>query len=98
MRCWFNHSFALPEAGVWAVFGRMRSPLFESGSGRGMGRALMEKVIEIGKETDANWMTVETTSFQARPFYEKYGFKVIVELEDIPQGASTYILKKRIGD
>ena len=76
----------------------MRSPLFESGSGRGMGRALMEKVIEIGKETDANWMTVETTSFQARPFYEKYGFKVIVELEDIPQGASTYILKKRIGD
>ena len=37
---------------------------------------------------------VETFSFQARPFYEKFGYWVIASLEDYPPGHTHYILRK----
>ena len=37
---------------------------------------------------------LETTSFQARPFYEKMGYEVFAELEDQPPGHTCYYLKK----
>ena len=37
---------------------------------------------------------LETTSFQARPFYEKMGYEVFAELEDQPPGYTCYYLKK----
>ena len=64
--------------------------------GQGMGHALMAKAEALAKETDARWVTVETASFQARPFYESLGYVVVCELEDIPEGGSIFILKKRL--
>lgn len=64
--------------------------------GQGMGHALMAKAEALAKETDARWVTVETASFQAKPFYEGLGYVVVAELEDIPEGGSIFILKKRL--
>ncbi len=40
--------------------------------------------------------SVETFSFQARPFYEKFGYRVIASLEDYPPGHTFYILRKSL--
>ena len=64
--------------------------------GQGMGHALMAKAESLARLTDARWVTVETASFQARPFYEGLGFSVVAELDDIPEGGSIFILKKRL--
>lgn len=37
---------------------------------------------------------LETTGFQARPFYERMGYEVFAELEDQPPGHTCYYLKK----
>jgi GNAT superfamily N-acetyltransferase len=39
---------------------------------------------------------VSTYSFQARPFYERYGYRVISELEDFPPGHSHFHLRKAL--
>lgn len=39
---------------------------------------------------------LETHSFQARPFYEKLGYKVIAELENYPPGHSNFLLRKTL--
>jgi hypothetical protein len=34
--------------------------------------------------------------FQARPFYERLGYRVFGELPDCPRGATKYYLSKRL--
>jgi hypothetical protein len=41
-------------------------------------------------------MRTETLSFQARPFYEKLGYKLFGELVDYPKGHTTYCLVKKL--
>lgn len=40
---------------------------------------------------------LETTSFQALPFYQKQGYSVFGELPDMPPGHVSYFLKKQDG-
>lgn len=40
---------------------------------------------------------LETTAFQARPFYEKMGYEVFAQLEDQPPGHTCYYMKKLLG-
>jgi len=63
--------------------------------GQGWGKRLIEKAEWLGREFDAVGAMVETTDFQARPFYESLGYTVFAELEDCPPDHITYILKKR---
>jgi endonuclease/exonuclease/phosphatase (EEP) superfamily protein YafD len=42
--------------------------------------------------------SVLTFSFQARPFYEKFGYEVFATLEDYPPGHRKYFLRKALGD
>ena len=39
---------------------------------------------------------VETFSFQARPFYERFGYQVIATLDDYPVGEQHFILEKQL--
>ena len=38
---------------------------------------------------------LETTSFQALPFYQKQGYEVFGQLPDMPPGHISYFLKKQ---
>lgn len=39
---------------------------------------------------------LNTFSFEARPFYEKFGYKVFATLEDYPQGHQRYFMRKSL--
>lgn len=64
--------------------------------GQGTGKQLLIQAETIARAADAVWSIVETTSFQARPFYERCGYEVFAELKDSPIGDTNYWLKKRL--
>jgi len=39
---------------------------------------------------------LSTFSFQARPFYERFGYEVIADVPDYPVGHTYHILKKML--
>lgn len=64
--------------------------------GRGAGSQLLEAAEMFARERGLRHARVETTSFQARPFYEKHGYKVYGKLEDFPLGHVSWFLSKRL--
>lgn len=68
----------------------------EDARGLGIGSQLISAAEEFAREKDFEYMRTETLSFQARPFYEKQGYKVFGELEDYPKGHTTYCLVKKL--
>lgn len=50
--------------------------LSEKTRGKGIGSQLMDAAENHAKEKGFSHMRTETLSFQARPFYEKHGYKV----------------------
>ena len=64
--------------------------------GQGVGTKLMEAAENFAKGKGFNYMRTETLSFQAKPFYEKCGYKVFGELIDHPKGHTTYCLVKEL--
>ncbi|HEY3041302.1 MAG TPA: GNAT family N-acetyltransferase [Pyrinomonadaceae bacterium] len=66
----------------------------ESERGQGYGSALLQAV-ESYAATHAHFLAyVETTSFQARPFYESLGYRVYGELDGIAEGCTLFFLRK----
>lgn len=70
--------------------------LSEDCRGLGTGSQLIKATEKFAKEHGFNYIRTETLSFQAKPFYEKLGFKVFGELPDYPKGHTTYCLVKAI--
>lgn len=62
----------------------------------GVGSKLVNAAEKFAKENGFNYLRTETLSFQAKPFYEKLGFKVFGELPDYPKGHTTYCLIKAL--
>mgnify|MGYP000076510328 CR=1 FL=1 len=60
----------------------------------GYGRQLVEAAETQARTKGCRGVFLETFSFQARPFYEKLGYKVCGEVPDYPQGHTYYFLKK----
>ncbi len=64
--------------------------------GKGYGTELMKRAEQYAMErgcTDS-WLT--TFSFQARPFYERLGYRLFGALENYPEGHSLYFMTKRL--
>jgi len=66
----------------------------EDHRGKGFGSALLTAVEEYAATHDHLLSYLETTSFQARPFYERLGYTVFGELPGIATGCTLFFLRK----
>jgi uncharacterized protein (DUF924 family)/GNAT superfamily N-acetyltransferase len=60
------------------------------------GTRLMQAAEDYALKRGCVGATLETTSFEARPFYEKRGYEVFATLDDYPPGHSKFFLRKRL--
>ena len=68
----------------------------EAARGAGHGKRLMADAEAYARSRDAVGATVETYSFQARPFYERLGYEVFGTLDDYPEGHKKFFLRKKL--
>lgn len=64
--------------------------------GQGTGKNLIEAAESFAKSNGCEKAFVETTSWQAKPFYEKVGYEHIATLPDRPKGHASYYLTKTL--
>lgn len=64
--------------------------------GKGIGKILMCKIEEKAKEQSIYSINLGTVEFQAREFYEKLGYKVVLIKENDPKGFKSYSMVKII--
>jgi ribosomal protein S18 acetylase RimI-like enzyme len=64
--------------------------------GRGYGHRLLMAAEDEARQRGARDVYLDTFSFQAPGFYERYGYRVFGELEDFPPGHQRYFLTKRL--
>jgi len=66
----------------------------EKARGAGHGTRLMQNAEAYAQSLGAVGATLETHSFQARPFYERLGYEVFSTLDEYPSGHAKFFLKK----
>lgn len=64
--------------------------------GQGIGTELMAQAEELARARGCPRMFLETLSFQALPFYEKLGYRVVSRIDDFPPGGARYALTKML--
>jgi GNAT superfamily N-acetyltransferase len=65
---------------------------------QGYGSQLLLAAEAYARERGCRHVQLSTFSFQARPFYEKLGYKVFATLEDCPVGHREYFLHKHLAE
>ena len=70
--------------------------LDERARGSGLGAKLMKRAEDLAREHNCEKALVETTSWQAKPFYEKLGYTLIATLPDRPKGHASHYLTKSL--
>jgi GNAT superfamily N-acetyltransferase len=63
---------------------------------QGYGRRLLEAAEDEARAQGCRGAYLSTHSFQARPFYEKFGYEIVGEIPDHPAGFSLFFLKKAL--
>jgi len=68
----------------------------ESLRGNGYGKQLLDNIELLARENNCNLIQLDTFSFQAPNFYQKYGYDVIGVIEDHPNknNQQYYLVKK----
>jgi ribosomal protein S18 acetylase RimI-like enzyme len=64
--------------------------------GHGWGHRLLRDAETEAERLGARRAYLETHSFQARPFYEAHGYRVVGELPDYPPGGAYYLMAKAL--
>jgi GNAT superfamily N-acetyltransferase len=64
--------------------------------GKGYGRKLLEAAEGEARSQGCRGVFLSTFSFQARPFYERFGYEVIADVPDYPIGHTYHVLKKNL--
>jgi ribosomal protein S18 acetylase RimI-like enzyme len=64
--------------------------------GQGFGSQLMAQAEEEARSRGAKNAYLDTFSFQAPGFYQKYGYQVFGELPDFPPGSKRYFFRKEL--
>jgi len=57
---------------------------------------LMDRAEAYARERGCHSVTLDTHSFQARPFYEKRGYEIFGTLDHFPKGHKKFFLQKRL--
>jgi RimJ/RimL family protein N-acetyltransferase len=64
--------------------------------GQGYGAKLLEAAEDEARAQGCHGVFLDTFSFQAKPFYEKFGYEVVADIPDYPRGHSYHVLKKTL--
>lgn len=64
--------------------------------GKGHGRKLLEAAEDEARSQGCRGVFLTTFSFQARPFYERFGYEAIADIPDYPVGHTYHVLKKAL--
>jgi len=62
---------------------------------QGWGTKMLEAAHKVGRENGADAAWLDTFSWQARPFYERFGYEAVFEVPDFPPGHSRIFMVKR---
>ena len=68
----------------------------EAARGQRWATRLMDEAEAYAVERGCHSATLDTHSFQARPFYEKRGYEVFGTLDAYPEGHKKFFLRKRL--
>ena len=68
----------------------------ESVRGQDWGTRLMDRAESYARGLGCHSVTLDTHSFQARPFYEARGYEVFGTLDDYPRGHKKFFLRKKL--
>ena len=64
--------------------------------GSGIGKIMMEKAEQFACEHGIEQALTETTDWQAKPFYEKMGYRLMGTIQDYPKGHACHFLTKKL--
>ena len=64
--------------------------------GKGIGRLLVEEAERYAIEHGFELALLESTTWQAKPFYEKLGYELMATIPDYPKGHACHFLTKRL--
>lgn len=64
--------------------------------GNGIGKEILESAEAFATQNGCAKAFVETTSWQAKPFYERNGYKLVATLQDRPKGHASHYLAKKL--
>jgi len=64
--------------------------------GQGYGGKLLKAAEDEARAQGCHGVFLTTFSFQAKPFYEKCGYEVVVDIPDYPRGHTYHVLKKSL--
>ena len=64
--------------------------------GKGYGERLLRAAEDEARAQGCRGIYLETFGFQARPFYERFGYEVFAELPDHPVAHTSYFMKKTL--
>ena len=64
--------------------------------GNGIGTTLLERAEAFAVDRGYELALLETASWQARPFYEKHGYKLVATIPEYPKGHAMHVLTKRL--
>ena len=70
--------------------------LADSARGSGNGRRIIEAAEAFARDNSCEKALVETTRWQAKPFYEKNGYTLMATLEGRPKGHASHYLSKAL--
>ncbi|MDQ3943427.1 MAG: GNAT family N-acetyltransferase [Actinomycetota bacterium] len=64
--------------------------------GQGYGAKLLRVAEDEARMQGCRGVFLTTFSFQAKPFYEKFGYEVVADIPGYPNGHSNHVLKKML--
>jgi len=64
---------------------------------RGLGSRLLRDAEAEAERRGCRTVWLDTYDFQARPFYERHGYTMFAEFDDLPGGHRRWFMKKRLG-